>query len=279
MSDPAELSGPAEVVITGAPVPLRTALADLVAHRALVRAFAVRSLRVRYRQAVLGVAWAIGQPLALLVPFVVLLDRGSDSARAPVAATLAALTAWQFAQGALSSGAGALVQEAVLVRKSWFPREAPVLAAVAVAALELCLGLVVYAAVCPFLGARLGWGVIAAPGVAIVLVAVVTALVLPLAALDAVFRDVRHGLPFALLLLLFLSPVAYSLDRFSPGHRLLLAFANPLAGPIEGLRRCLAFGRFPDPALLGASALSAVVLGWFGARLFARLAPVLPDVI
>lgn len=269
------------VVEAGGAASSRAAAVELWRAREIVRAFAVRSLRIRYRQAVLGALWAVGQPLVLLVPFVLFL-RGTN--RVPggapyAAATLASLVGWQYLSSALSSGAGALVGEAVLVRKTWFPREAPVVAALGAALVELVLGLAVFAVAGPFLGARLGAGLVALPLVVAVLVLVAGALALPLAALNALYRDVRHALPFLVLVWLFLSPVTYPLTRIAPSKRVWFALANPAVGPLDGMRRVLAEGQWPDLRLLGASAASSIVIGWVGHRAFRRLAPVLPDVI
>jgi ABC-type polysaccharide/polyol phosphate export permease len=269
------------VVVGGATASGIDAARELWQARQIVRAFALRSVRVRYRQAVLGAAWAAAQPLALLVPFVAFL-RGSvrEIGGVPYAAsTLAALVGWQYLAAAVTAGASSLVSEAFLVRKTWFPREAPVVAAVGAALVELGIGLGLYLVAGPLLGAQLGPGLLALPLALAVLVAVALALSIPLAAVNALYRDVRHALPFVVLLWLFLSPVAYPLSRFGPGRRLLFAFANPAAGPIEGVRRCLAEGAWPDGGLLAASLLSATVIGWLGHRLFRRLAPILPDVV
>ena len=247
--------------------------------REVVRAFAVRSLRIRYRQAFLGVLWAVAQPLALLIPFLVFFKPVGSQGGSRAAATLAALLGWQYLAGAVTTGAGALVSEAFLVRKTWFPREAPVVAAVVAAGVDLALGLLLYTVAGPVLGARLGWGLVTLPLLVLALAVVGLALSLPLAVLNAQFRDVRHALPFLVLLWLFVSPVAYPLSRWSGRQRLAFALANPAAGPLDGFRRVLAEGRWPDFGLLAASVSTALVVGAFGHRRFRRLAPNLPDVI
>ncbi|MFN0089337.1 MAG: ABC transporter permease [Acidimicrobiales bacterium] len=276
-----------ELVITaGGAASTRAAAGELWRAREVVRAFAVRSLRIRYRQAALGALWALAQPLALLIPFTVFLrnagDEGAGGASHTVsyaASTLAALVGWQYLSSAVTAGAGALVNEAFLVRKTWFPREAPVVAAVGAAGVELALGLALFAGVGPLLGARLGPGLAAAPLAAAALAFVALCLAVPLAALNAVFRDVRHALPFAVLVWLFVSPVAYPLERVSPGRRLLYAALNPAVGPLDALRKSLAHGEWPAFGPLGASVGVAALLGWGGHALFRRLAPTLPDVV
>jgi ABC-type polysaccharide/polyol phosphate export permease len=260
--------------ITPATPAWRPALAELWEQREVVRAFALRSLRIRYRQAYFGALWTVAQPLALLLPYVWLFP--GPQGGTTVAATLAGLIGWQYLSLAVSGGAGALVNEAFLVRKTFFAREAPVVAAVAAALVDLALGLALYGVLAPFLGAHAGWatlvGTLAGLGG---LVVVASAVAIPLAALNAQFRDVRHALPFAVLVWLFVSPVFIPLPRH---HGWLLAVVNPAAGPLDALRRGLAEGRLPGPAL-PLSLVSALVVGAVGHRWFRRVAPTLADVV
>ena len=254
---------------------------DVWAARDVVRAFAVRSLRVRYRQAALGAVWALAQPLMLLVPFAIFLNgpTGHDDGVPFRASTLTALVGWQYLSGAVTTGSGSLVNESMLVRKTWFPREAPVIASVAAALVELCIGLALALVVGPLLGAHLGLSLLTLPLLAATLAVVALSISLPLAAINAVFRDVRHALPFAVLMWLFVSPVAYPVERVNSHWRLLYAVLNPAVGPLDGLRRVLAHGTWPDPALLGASLGASLAIAAVGHRIFRRLAPTLADMI
>jgi ABC-type polysaccharide/polyol phosphate export permease len=249
--------------------------------REVVRAFAVRSLRIRYRQAFLGALWVIAQPILLLIPFTLFLDRaGGEPRQASLrAATLAALVGWQYLSSAVTAGSGALVGEAMLVRKTWFPREAPVVAAVGSSAVELLIGLLLALTLGPILGARPGLSLVTLPLLVVGLAIVALAVALPLAALNAVFRDVRHALPFGVLLWLFASPVAYPVDRVDGSWRMLYAIVNPAVGPLDGMRRVLALGVWPDFGLLATSICSALVIGTLGHRLFCRFSPTIADLI
>jgi lipopolysaccharide transport system permease protein len=249
--------------------------------RDIVRAFAVRSLRLRYRQTLLGVVWAVVQPLALLVPIALFLSDDTPTIDGVdfAASTLAALVAWSYLSAAVTAGSGSLVGEAILVRKSWFPREAPVVAAVASTLVDLGVATVLGLAAMPVLGAELGVGLVAVPLSVASLAAVALALSLPLAALNALFRDVRHALPFGILLWLFASPVMYPADRLPDRWQRWYALANPAVGPVESFRRGLAHGSWPMWDLLGLSLLGALAIGTAGHALFRRIAPTLPDVI
>ncbi len=265
----------------GARVGPGTAWRELWLGRAVVRAFVVRAIRLRYRQAFLGVLWAIVQPLALLIPITLFLR--DDTPRidgVPFAAsTLAALVAWSYLSTAVTTGSGALVTESVLVRKAWFPREAPVVAAVVAALVELGFGTVLALAAMPVLDGQLGVGIVAAPIAVAALAVVALALSLPLAAVNAMYRDVRHALPFGVLVWLFASPVMFPVARLPERWQPWYALANPAAGPIEAYRRALAHGTWPDWGLLGLSMLGAISIGVGGHAVFRRIAPTLPDVI
>lgn len=249
--------------------------------RDVVRAFVVRSLRLRYRQTLLGVLWAIVQPLALLVPIVLFLadDTPAIDGVRFAASTLAALVAWSYLSSAVTAGAGALVSEAILVRKTWFPREAPVVAAVVSSLVDLGFGTVMGLVAMGLLDGELGVGLVALPVAVVALAIVALALSLPLAAANALFRDVRHALPFGILLWLFASPVMYPVTRLPERWQPWYAFANPAAGTVEAYRRTLAHGDWPMWDLLGLSVLGAVLIGAAGHALFRRIAPTLPDVI
>jgi ABC-type polysaccharide/polyol phosphate export permease len=253
----------------------------LWAARDVVRAFVVRNVRVRYRQAALGVAWAAAQPLALLVPLTLFLrERTPRIDDVPVAAsTLVALVAWTYLGSAVTAGSSALVNDAALVRKTWFPRQAPVLAATLAGTVELAVGTAVAVAAMPILGGRLRLTLLSVPLAAAALVLTVTAVAVPLAALNAIYRDVRHALPFGVLLWMFASPVLYPLDRVDPQWRSWYAVANPAAAPIEAYRRAIAHGEWPPWGLLAAGVASAVTMAAIGHLFFRRIAPTIADVV
>src|SRR5438093_5366321 len=110
-----------ELVIEGTRSPTtRAALAELWLHRGLVLAFAIRDVKVKYKQAILGVAWAVVQPLGLLVLFTLLVARAVTIRETDVpypAFALSALIPWLFLQNAVVAGTGALLADSALVRK------------------------------------------------------------------------------------------------------------------------------------------------------------------
>ena len=151
--------------------------------------------------------------------------------------------------------ANALLNDAALVRKVYFPREVPILAAAAAACVDFAAGLVAFLVLGPLLGAQLSWTALLAPFLLPLVAVPVVGLTLALGALNVYYRDFRYALPLGVQLWMFASPVAYPLTKLPGDWQLLYAFLNPVAGPLEGFRRVLGLGVMPDPAPLGASLL------------------------
>ena len=245
-------------------------------------AFAERDVRVKYKQAVLGVAWALLQPLAFLAIFAVFFGRvakiGGDGV--PYAAfALTALIPWNYVATVVSFGSSALLSDASLVRKVYFPRELPVLAAAVAALVDFAAGLVAFLILGPILGAHLSWTYLLAPLLLPLVALPAIGLSLALAALNVYYRDFRYALPLGIQLWMFASPVAYPLTKIPAEWQLLYAFVNPVAGPLEGFRRALGLGTLPPPDLLLASLASGVVWLWLGYRVFKVMEPNFADVI
>ena len=257
-------------------------LRELWGYREVVFAFAARTVRVRYKESFLGVLWVVLQPVALFVPFVIVLGRVAHvkGGGVPYAAFAAAVVVpWQFVANALSTGSLSLVGEGPLIRKVYFPRSAPVAGAVLAAGFDLAVGSVLSLVLVALLGGHLRPVVLFLPGMLVPLVAVALAASLVLAGLYVRYRDIRFVLPLITQVLLYGSPVAYPITVIGRSWRLLYAFVNPLAGPLDGIRRCVAVGVAPDWELVGASCLTALVLVGAALWAFGRLQTDLADLV
>ncbi len=258
------------------------ALRELWAFRGTILAFAERDVRVKYKQAVLGVAWALMQPLAFLGIFVVFFGRVAriDGDGMPYAAfALTALIAWNYVSTTVSFGANALLNDAALVRKVYFPREVPVLAAAVASCVDFAAGLVAFLALGPILGAQLSWAALLAPVLLPLVALPAIGLALALGALNVYYRDFRYALPLGVQLWMFASPVVYPLTKLPGRWQVLYAFVNPVAGPLEGFRRVLGLGVLPSADLLLASLAAGLIWLWLGYRLLKALEPNFADVI
>lgn len=254
--------------------------AEIWAARELVGFFALRDLRVRYKQAALGVAWVVVQPAVTVAAFTLAFDRLADvdsqGLPYPVFA-LAGLIGWTYLSQSIARGSEVLVANPSLVTKVYFPRLVAPIAAVLPGLVDLGVGLVLLG----LLGAAFG----VYPTAAILLLPVwvvllaITALgpVLLLAALNVRYRDVRHVVTPLLQALLFLSPVAYSAAGLAGPAKLLYAL-NPAAGVLELGRFVLIGAPWPGPQVFlsfGAALLVAVA----GTVYFQRAQQTFADVI
>lgn len=275
-------TGPELVIDGGRRGSLRQSWRELRPYWGTVLAFAERNVRVKYKQTVLGVLWVVIQPLAYVAVFTVALGRLSsvpDAGTTYPAFSLSAFVVWSFVQAAVSQGANSLVNDAAFLRKVYFPREVPALAAQLSAAADFAVALAVFFVIGPFLGADVSPTWLLAPLLFVPLLVLATGVSLGLAGLTVYYRDFRNALPFGLQLWLFASPVIYPLSTVPHGLRPLYAVLNPAAGLLDSFRRTLTVGELPDPGLLGLSLLSTLIVFWGGHRLFRRLEPNFADVV
>jgi len=229
------------------------AVKELVGARALVATLTERQFRIRYKQASLGVAWALLTPALYLVAFTLVFQRATDvdtgGADYAVYAYLG-LVPWTFFSTAVTNGALSLVGNVSLLNKVYCPREVFPLSAVGAAAIDAAIAsglLVVLFFIRGVTPEPSSWWVIPLLGLAAVFTCEV---VLIISILTVYFRDARHLLPVLLQVGLFATPVAYGLGEIPSSWRPLYVAINPLGVVIDGMRRAVLDGRAPDLELL-----------------------------
>ena len=258
------------------------ALRELWGFRGGMLAFAERDVRVKYKQAALGIGWALVQPLAFMGIFVFAFGHAAKvpGGGAPYAAfALSVLVPWTFVQNGVTFGAQSLLTDAALLRKVYFPREVPVLGAVLASVVDLVIGLALFCVLGPIVGANVSPTWLLAPVLAVPLGLLAGGFGLALASLNVYYRDFRYALPFVLQLWMFASPVAYPLTVIPARWRDLYVALNPAAGILDAFRRALALGELPDPVPFGISAAACLAVAWIGYRLFKRFEPGFADVV
>jgi len=266
-----------ELVIEAGPRPaLIQGLRELWASREVVWAFAERDTRLKYKQAALGVAWAVIQPLAFLAILFIVFGRVAKISGGGVsypAFALAALVPWFYVQSAVSFGAQALLLDAALVRKVYFPREAPVLGSVLSAGLDFAIGLGLMVILGPVLGSRLSWTMLLAVPLWLILAVMASGMAMILGALNVYYRDFRYVLPLVLQFWMYASPVAYPLTAVPERLKALYTLANPATGILDSFNRVLTKGELPDPNLLAISTIAALLVAVIGYWFFKRMEP------
>jgi lipopolysaccharide transport system permease protein len=258
----------------------RLELREAWAHRDLGVVLAQRTLKVRYRQTLLGVGWALLQPLAGLVIFTIAFGRLAQlpSDGLPYAVFVyPAMCLWTYVSTAVTAAASELPQNPHLVTRVYFPRILSPAAAVVPGLVDFALAL----ALTPVL--LVAYGVAPGPQVLLVPVWMAAAAVVVfgigtwLAAINVKYRDVRYVLPFLLQTWFFLSPMVFPSSLVTDDWQALYAL-NPLVGLVDGLRWSLVGGPAPPLADL-ASLVSAVVIVVGGLFYFRSVEVSFADVI
>jgi lipopolysaccharide transport system permease protein len=256
-------------------------LAELWRYRELLFFLVWRDVKVRYKQTVLGMAWAIIQPLMATVLFAFFFGRiaklPSDGIPYPLFA-YAGLLPWTFFANAIMAGSNSLIGSTHLITKVYFPRLLLPLASVATVLFDFFVALLM-------LGPLLFWkGIAPSPAVIvwlplIMIVAVLLAVGLSiwLGALVARFRDLRHVVPFAVQIWMFATPIVYPLSFVPPKWRALVSL-NPMTGIVESFRAAV-FGRTVAVVPLAIAFGFSLALIVTGSIYFRRLERMVADLI
>jgi lipopolysaccharide transport system permease protein len=256
-------------------------LRELWEYRELLYLLAWRDIKIRYKQTVLGAAWAVIQPFFSMVVFSLffghLAKMSSDGVPYPIF-SYTALVPWTFFANGLNQASSRLVSNGNLIKKVYFPRLLIPLAAVLSGVVDFILAFSV------LLGMMLYFGIVPTSNAfwlpLFLLLALVTALGvgLWLSAMNAQFRDVQYILPFLTQFWFFSTPIAYSSSLVPEVWRPLYGL-NPMVGVIEGFRWALLGTATAPGAMIIASTLTAVLLLITGAFYYRRLEKTFADVL
>ncbi len=255
-------------------------LRELWNHRELLYFLTWRDFKVRYKQTILGVSWAILQPVFTMVVFTILFGRlakiSSDGLPYPIF-NFTALVPWTFFAYALSHASNSLVSSANILTKVYFPRLAMPLASVFSGMVDMGLAFTVLLAMMVYYGIMPTANIIWLPLFLILALVAAVGVALWLSAMNVLFRDVRYVIPFLTQMWFFITPIAYSSTMLDEPWRTLYGI-NPMAGVVEGFRWAL-LGSPASPGLILASCISAPILLVTGALYFSRMEKVFADVV
>ena len=250
-------------------------------YRELVWFLIWRDIKVRYKQASLGIAWAVIQPVMTMLVFTLIFGRlaqlPSDGFPYPVF-TFTALLPWQLFSGALTGSANSVVNSASLISKVYFPRLVIPIASVMATLVDFSISFGVLLGLMAWYGISLRLAVIVLPLLVMLALAIALAVGLWASALNVRYRDVRHVMPFVIQFWLLASPVAYSTSLItSPTWRAVYSL-NPMVGVIEGFRWAV-LGSTPPSVLVVPSIFVTGVLLATGLFFFRRTEASFADVI
>jgi lipopolysaccharide transport system permease protein len=242
-------------------------------YRELLWILGLRDVSVRYKQALLGVTWALLQPAAQAILFTVLFHRlAGIQSGGPVPYPLfclSGLVIWHLFAHGLSHASESLVGGGQLISKVYFPRALLPAAAIFTAVVDFAVAAVMLLGVMLWYGVWPGWSSLAALPIAALAAATALALGLWTSAINLQFRDVRHALPFVLQLLVYLTPVFYPTALVPEKWRWATAL-NPMWAVVESFRAAL-FGQPLPIAHLAIAAAVTLVVGVSGFAFFRSL--------
>jgi lipopolysaccharide transport system permease protein len=256
---------------------------DLWRYRELFYVLAWRDVAVRYKQTVIGAAWAVIRPFLTMVVFSVIFGRiaklPSDGATPYPLMVFAGMLPWTFFSTGLSEASASLIGNANLISKVYFPRLIVPTAAVVVAFVDFLVSFAILVGMMAWYRFLPGWQIALLP--AFILFAFVASIGpgLWVTALNVKYRDFRYVIPFIVQLGLYVSPVGFS-AKVVPEQWQLLYSLNPMVGVIDGFRWCLLGGQ--SGLFLPGLAIGAAVAGfflWFGVRRFRKTEASFADLI
>jgi lipopolysaccharide transport system permease protein len=267
--------------VSFSPFDILRGMRELWQYRDLFYTLTVHRIKVRYKQSVLGLAWAILQPLSLMLIYTVIFSKIAKvpSEGVPYAVfAYAALLPWTFFSSSLTNATQGLVSHSQLVTKVYFAREILPLTYVSAALFDFAVATTFLIALFFYYGVGLTSYVLYAIPILILLAALATAFSLFLSAMQVWFRDIGVAMPLLLQLWMFSTPVVYPLSAVPQRFRGLYVL-NPLVGVIENFRRVVLQGVEPDFHSLAISAIGAAILLPLTYLYFKRVEATMADVI
>ena len=221
-----------------------------------------RDVSVRYKQTVLGLAWAILQPVFTMLVFTVvfgnLAQMPSQGVPYPIF-VYAGLLPWMFLSTAVTGASQSLVSQQALLTKIYLPRLFVPAASIGGGLVDLLVSSGVFALLMAYYGVVPGWGLLAVPLLVLLTLVASLGVGLALAALTVTYRDFRYVIPFMVQAWMYLSPVIYPVTLVPPKWQLLLA-VNPMVGIIDGFRSALLGTPWNLPALAMSTACASALL-------------------
>lgn len=255
-------------------------LHDLWRYRELLYFLTWRDVKVRYKQTLLGFAWAIIQPFFMMIVFTLFFGNLAKIPSEGIPYPLfnyAALLPWTlFAEG-LRRSSNSLVQESNLVKKVYFPRLIIPLAGVLSPVVDFAIAFTVLIGMMFYYGYVPTMNIILLPGFIILALMTALGVSLWLSAINAKYRDVRYTVPFLIQIWLFASPIVYSSSLLPEKYQLIYGL-NPMAGVIEGFRWAL-LGTDPPGQMIGVSVILVILVLVSGAFYFRHQEKSFADVI
>jgi homopolymeric O-antigen transport system permease protein len=249
---------------------------DLMRYRELLYMLSWREVRIRYKQSVMGLLWAVLMPVIITLAGVIIRVAATKlSGHAVNGADVGAIGVkalpWAFFISALRFGTMSLAGNSALVTKIKFPRLVFPLSSVLTSLVDFAVASPLLLVLLPLSGVHFAWTVLWAPVLLLVLIVFTVGVTVLCSAANLFFRDVKYLVEVVLTFAIFFTPVLYDADMVGKWRSLILL--NPVAPLLEGLNSAVVRGRTPDLAWVAYSTAVAVLICWGGIVFFRRLEP------
>lgn len=255
-------------------------LKELMHYRDLLWFLTIRGIKAKYAQSVLGVSWAVIQPLFSTLIFTIIFGNLAriDSNGVPYFLfSLVGLVPWTFFANTLTDSSASLISNAAMINKVYFPRLVLPLSTIFSKGVDFVIGFVMLIIFVAIYRIAPSWEIVMLPWLIAVLLFTSLGLGMILSAMAVQYRDVKHAMTFAVQLLMYAAPVVYPTTNVPVQYQWVYAL-NPMVGVIEGFRSVfLRTMAFPYPWLITGTVISCILFV-FGLFYFRRMERVFADV-
>jgi lipopolysaccharide transport system permease protein len=254
-------------------------LKEVWQYKDLLYFLTIRGIKAKYAQSILGVSWAIIQPLFTTLVFTIVfggLAKVSSDGIPYALFSYLALWPWNYFSGTLTESSNSLITNANMITKVYFPRLVLPLSSVFSKLLDFVIAFVVVVVFCIYYNVAPGWGILYIPLLIFQLLLTSLGLGLILSAMAVQYRDVKHAMTFVVQILMYAAPVVYSTTAVPPQYQFWYSL-NPMVGVIEGFRA--GFLDRPMPwGWVWPGSIVALLLFFYGMLYFRKMERVFADV-
>ena len=256
-------------------------LRELFRYHELLIALTKREITVRYKQTLLGAAWAMIQPLAFMVIFAIVfgffLKIESNGLPYPIF-SYSALLPWTFFASSVSFGALSVVNNGNLISKVYFPRETMPFANLLTAFVDFIVACFIFVLMFAFYKIKISANIFFAVPIVAIEILFISSVLLFTSAMNVIWRDIKFIVPLALQLWMFATPVIYPASRV-PQNLKFFYFLNPMSAIVENFRRVTVGSQAPDWRQLIIALFESLVLLWIGYAFFKVKEKIFADII
>lgn len=254
---------------------------EIIVYKDLLYFLSIRSIKARYAQSILGIGWAVLQPLFTIVVFTVvfggLAKIGSDGIPYSLF-SFSGLVAWNYFSGSLSDSSGILLSNSNMITKVYFPRLILPLSSLISKGIELFIGIIVLALMMIFYSHPPSQQIIYFPVILVLLFIATFGPSILLSAWSLQYRDIKYALSFIVQILMYAAPVVYPISSVPTDYRFIYSI-NPMVGIVEGFRASVLGTQGMPWAELGVGTITSLLLFVYSLYVFSKLERTFADVV